>query len=87
MKDLVLPVKQDSVISIAEITPKFKGLIIAYKDSNPIGYIQYYDDWGFYQDIDSENILTHDINLYVLLQELMEEFKITNFKVIDFIND
>ena len=49
MKDLIIPTKKTDSIDISEITDDFDGIIIVYKDTNAIGYIQYVSgDWNYY---------------------------------------
>lgn len=94
MKDLVIPVKNINSINISEITPEFKGIIIAYTNNVPRGYItNNCDDWCAYKNIDEgdvwekeEHRLYMEENLLDLCRDLMEQENITNFKVIEFGN-
>lgn len=47
MKKLRIPEdNNDEYVDIYEITTEFKGLIIGYKNNNPIGYFQYSIELG-----------------------------------------
>lgn len=96
MKELIIPIKNinKNNINICEITPEFKGIIIAYINNIPVGYITCNcGDWCIYKSIDAEDIWEkEEHNLYMrenlldLCQELMKHENITNFKVLEFGN-
>lgn len=85
MKDLIIPTKKTDSIDISEITDDFGGIIIVYKDTNPIGYIQYVcNDWNYYETIDGERSVASESTLYELVQNINSTYNAT-FKVIEFI--
>ena len=85
MKDLIIPTKKTDSIDISEITDDFKGIIIVYTDTNPIGYIQYVSgDWNYYDSIDGECPISTEKTLYELITTLNKIYNAT-FKVIEFI--
>lgn len=89
MKKLRLPENNDEYIEISEINGNFKGLIIAYKENKPIGYIQYYNNTGYWYlmtSINEENIypdfefdsLLNAIQ-YGLKDKIFDELKVIEF--------
>ena len=85
MKDLIIPIKKTDSIDISEITDDFSGIIIVYKDTSPIGYIQYVSgDWNYYDSIDGECPISTEKTLYELITTLNKIYNAT-FKVIEFI--
>ena len=85
MKDLIIPTKKTDIIDMSEITNDFGGIIIVYKDTSPIGYIQYVcDDWNYYDSIDGECPISTEKTLYELITTLNKIYNAT-FKVIEFI--
>lgn len=89
MKKLRLPENSDEYIEISRIDKYFKGLIIAYKKSEPIGYIQYFNSSGYWylmthineEDIypDFEFASLFDIIQYGLKNEIFDELKVIEF--------
>ena len=85
MKDLIIPTKKTDSIDMSEITNDFSGIIIVYKDTSPIGYIQYINgDWNYYDSIDGECLIESESTLYELVRNLISKYSAT-FKVIEFI--
>ena len=85
MKDLIIPTKKTDSIDISEITDDFKGIIIVYTDTNPIGYIQCVSsEWGYYETIDGESSVESESTLYELVRNINSTYNAT-FKVIEFI--
>ena len=85
MKDLIIPTKKTDSIDISEITDDFSGIIIVYKDTSPIGYIQYVSgDWNYYDSIDGECPIESENTLYELVRKINSTYNAT-FKVIEFI--
>ena len=86
MKDLIIPTKKTDSIGISEITYNFKGVIIVYNGTNPIGYIQYVNgDWYYYESIDGEDTVESEGTLYELIKSLTNIKSTRNFKVIEFV--
>ncbi len=87
MKNLRIPTQSENSIDVSEIIKDFKGLVIAYNNTNPVGYIQYYDDsWYFLDSIngDSNTLLLQEDSLFELVTVLMKNNRCTHFKVIEF---
>ena len=86
MKDLHFPVPSEQYVDLSEITPKFKGLIIGYKETKAVGCIYYYDDsWRFIQDIDFSYLPSYcEDNILDLVRRLINNDICINFKVIEF---
>lgn len=86
MKDVILIPNKKDYINVAEITFSYKGLVIGYKDSKPVGYVQFSDGkWIFpistYWKI-CEPFRGETLN--DLLNKLIDNSVCTNFKVIEF---
>ena len=88
MKEIELPNKSNDRLSIAEITTFEDGIILVYKDSDVVGYITFedYDDpiWSFYNSINTANAQVSDDSLYNLVNTLIEDYHITNLKLLEF---
>lgn len=85
MKDLIIPNKVENAFNLSDINIDFKGLIVAYKGADAVGYINWYDgSWNYSNSIN----YTDPLFLYDTLKEcidaIMTEYNITNFKVIEF---
>lgn len=85
MKDLIIPNKVENAFNLSDINIDFKGLIIAYKNTEAVGYINWYDgNWNYSNSIN----YTDPLFLYDTLKEyidaVMTDYNITNFKVIEF---
>lgn len=86
MKDLIIPTKKTDSIDISEIIDNFKGVIIVYNGTNPVGYIQYVSGyWNYYESIDGEDTVESDNTLYELIKSLTNIKSQRNFKVIEFV--
>lgn len=86
MKDLIIPTKKTDSIDISEITDNFRGVIIVYNGTNPVGYIQYVSgDWNYYESIDGEDTAESKDTLYELIKSLTNIKSQRNFKVIEFV--
>lgn len=85
MKDLIIPNKVENVINLNDITINFRGLIIAYENTEATGYINWYDDRWFYTDsLNYENKYNFFTTLKECIDYVTEYYGVTNFKVIEF---
>lgn len=88
MKDLIIPNKVKNAINLSDINFNFKGLIIAYEDTEATGYINWYDGYWVYADSLNYDD-RHDCfsTLTECIECIAEDYGVTNFKVIEFTND
>lgn len=88
MKEIELPIKSRDRLSIAEITTFEYGIILAYKDSNIVGYITFedYEDpiWSYCNTINTSTVLASSDSLYSLINTIIEDYHITNLKLLEF---
>lgn len=88
MKEIELPIKSNGKLSIAEISTFESGIILVYKDSDVVGYITFDDYgepmWGYYNTINIANVLKSSDVLYDLINTLIEDYHITNLKLLEF---
>ena len=88
MKEIELPVKSSDRLSIVEITTFESGIILVYKDSNVVGYITFNDYeepmWSYYDTINTANVVESSDVLYDLINTLIEDYHITNIKLLEF---
>ena len=88
MKEIELPVKSNDRISIAEITTSEYGIILVYKDSDIVGYINFenYEDphWIYCDTINTSTALAWSDVLYDLINILIKDYYITNLKLLEF---
>ncbi len=87
MKNIILPKSDSKDISISAINEDTKGVIICYKDSNPVGSINYYSDTSEWYFNKSLNIWCNDTGedtLHNLIMELLEANVCDSFKLIEF---
>lgn len=85
MKNIILPKTSENSIDLSRITPNSKGIIIAYKENNIIGYILYYDgEWTFVDNINFENEVESNYNLAELLEHLINKRYTDSFKFMEF---
>lgn len=88
MKEIELPVKSNGRLSIAEISTFESGIILVYKDNNVIGYITFedYEDpiWSYCNTINTSIALASSNVLYDLINTLIENYHITNIKLLEF---
>lgn len=88
MKEIELPVKSNDRLSIAEITTFEDGIILAYKDGSVTGYITFedYDDhiWNYFNTINTAIAQATSDSLYSLINTIIEEYHITNLKLLEF---
>lgn len=86
MKNLNIPTLVDNSINLIEIDSDYSGIIICYKDDNPVGYIvNLFEEYHFYNNISvTENPYYREDKLFTLIHELIANQECTNFKVIEF---
>lgn len=88
MKEIELPIKSKDKLSIAEITTSEYGIILVYKDNSVIGYITFedYDDpiWNYFNTINTAIAQATSDSLYSLINTIIEEYHITNLKLLEF---
>lgn len=85
MKDLIIPNKVKNAFNLSDIDINFKGLIIAYKDTEAIGYVNWYDDcWMYCNSLNYEIGCETFDTLQECIDYVMNIYKVTNFKVIEF---
>lgn len=86
MKDLRIPIPSEQSVDLSAINPDFKGIIIGYKGSQAIGYIQYSDGtWYFMAYIDVEGSIEDDEILLDLISSLLKRGICDHFKVLEFV--
>lgn len=85
MKDLIIPNEVENAINLSDINPDFKGLIIAYKDTEVTGYINWFDDyWSYCDSINYEDPTQTCSTLKECIDWVLGSGNATNFKVIEF---
>lgn len=87
MKDIRLPETSDKSIDISAIDTNTEGIILAYKDNKPIGFIGYDDDnneWVYLDDITINCSYKRDENLLALLRNVIASNYADSFKLVDF---
>lgn len=88
MKEIELPIKSNGRLSIAEISTFESGIILVYKGNNVVGYITFddYEEpmWSYYDTINTANVLKSSDVLYDLINTLIEDYYITNLKLLEF---
>ena len=87
MKNIILPKSDSKDISISAVNEDTKGVIICYKDSNPVGYINYGSDtseWYFNESMNMWYNDTGENTLHNLIMELLEDNVCDSFKLIEF---
>lgn len=85
MKDLIIPNKVESAVNLSDITHNFEGLIIAYKDTEAAGYINWFDgSWNYSDSINYTDPLFTYNTLKDCIDDIVTAQNITNFKVIEF---
>ncbi len=90
MKVIRLPKESDTAIDLAAITPETKGIILAYKDDKPIGYIvcdQDVPSWGLHNTLDVGSdfcSVCSDDTLLALCSKLLQIKAADSFKLIEF---
>ena len=85
MKDLIIPNKVENAFNLSDINIDFKGLIIAYKDKEAVGYINWYDDcWSYCTSINYEDPYQTCDTLKECLEWVLDSHSATYFKVIEF---
>ncbi len=89
VKKLVINELTKDTITIDLIDERFPGIIIALKDNNPVGFISFYEDYGWvlHNNV-GDNILDNaDETIYSLskaIQNIIKQNLANNFKVIEF---
>lgn len=87
MKNIILPKNDSKDISISAIHENIKGVIICYKDNNPVGYINYDSDTSEWYYNETINIWTNDFfknTLHDLITNLIDDNLCDSFKLIEF---
>lgn len=88
MKEIELPIKSNGRLSIAEISTFESGIILVYNGNNVVGYITFddYEEpmWSYYDTINTANVLKSSDVLYDLINTLIEDYHITNLKLLEF---
>lgn len=87
MRDIKLPETSDKSIDFFAIDVNTKGIIVAYKGSEPVGFIGYDDDlakWVYINDIIITCSYKQNKDLLVLLRNIMSNKLADNFKLLDF---
>lgn len=87
MRDIRLPELSDKFVDISNINENTLGIILAYKNNKPVGFIGYdYDDriWVYFDDITVNTRSECDEFLLALLKNIMSNNRADNFKLIDF---
>lgn len=85
MKDLIIPNKIENAVNLSDINIDFKGLIIAYKNTEAVGYINWYDgNWNYSDSINYTDPLFVYDTLKDCIDDIVTEHNVTNFKVIEF---
>lgn len=88
MKNLRIPEKKDGWVNITDIDLDFEGIIIGYKNNQPVGFIFHYGNgwWTFGYTICIRDG-TSETNLQNLIDILIDNQTCDSFKVIEFFND
>lgn len=96
MKDIILPSESADAIDLGAITEDTRGVIIAYKDKEAIGFIAKDSScdspWGLFDGLDVDVYTVSDAQdkyyysdtLVELVTRLIKEKIANNFKLIDF---
>lgn len=85
MKEVELPKSVDGKLNIAEVTTFENGILLVYRDNSIIGYIAFNDcEWCFYSSIDITIAQENNSSLYVLVNNLINGYIITNIKLLEF---
>lgn len=85
MKELRIPVPQDDIVEVSEISDDYKGIILCYNGEKAVGYIFHnYDTWYYNIDIDVEESMTDDDTLISLIKRLVQAGTCNRFKVVTF---
>ncbi len=87
MRTVKLPESSKDFIDISNIHDSIAGIIIAYKEDIPVGYINYDSDvmeWGFSRSIDCYDTDCSEKALSTLIRYIINAKIASNFKLIDF---
>lgn len=91
MKKLRIPEESEDYIDFSEISIDFKGLLIGYKNSKPVGYFQHDIElgvWYFMTSINMSNInpdISECDNLLRLVKDSLRYKVLDEIKVIEFV--
>lgn len=86
MKDVVFPTDTD-VLYVESIGPDFEGIIIAYSNNDPIGYILHdscENSWDFMNNICKDDCNEYYDTLESLMSDLLDSYTNVKFKAIEF---
>ena len=87
MRDIILPKISDESIDFFAIDVSTKGIILAYRDNEPVGLIGYNDnsaEWVYADDIITDCSCKRSEDLLVLVRNIMSNKLANNFKLLDF---